>query len=728
MSVAQERCSIWEAIDFYFSEIPEGETGLDSRRSADKQLQNMAEAVLAKRPGDIRLDSTIQPNETFKTQRMDTQLDFNRFIDVLKTHNQLEPTLTDPISLAPPAEVDPEDTKGPVHQLLRQRALRCVPNTRAEAEQQELAIHEERAQGAHARAHQDLSKAPEPPANHKYLDVKLSERYPDPKKPYGQVHGSLDNVGRKINVYATKGSKQTGVQVVQATVLDVPHWREIGSAAISLYSFLIVKKDLPHARSTLDAALWHSEIEWEAVTRIHQAKGQGLPESRQDPLPSPDWRSISLQRPPSTGRPFGLYCTWVDNTPASRQVEIRVKGLKTGAAKNSKYMTKNKKDETVPRDTHARVTGPFLLCKPNAPKPPKGSPPNREGLENFHEEMDKLLYHLLVRLDYPMRAAIIHVAWRALAYRHYPGRSIPLFDDPEYQVRVSYYRVATSSRKWADPEKPEYNGHYHFEICGEIAYFYCSTYANVTPPDVTREVPKGLGIQFSENLQAELKGKAPNAIVDGMTASAHLKLQECIRFLICTLFELKRDVKAMRIALYKFNRRITLNPRRPSGAARCRSPFIIDGKNNAVFLNQNFSFGNIIDDFPMTPDKRLYTGVQLGKLSVEEKRIILREINEAYRTFDSFIAAITVITLFVDAWREVDGEDDTPIFESKPDFCDHPDMDKSHVCQDCGDIVHCHEIANDIQDGIFCARCVGDDEAVADDKTVSIPNLLCDVS
>jgi hypothetical protein len=85
--------NVWDEIDAYFSEIPEGNLALDSRRSADKQLQDIAEAIIAGRPQDIRLDTMTEPNESFKTQQMDRSVDFKRFIEVVRIDNQVEPVL-----------------------------------------------------------------------------------------------------------------------------------------------------------------------------------------------------------------------------------------------------------------------------------------------------------------------------------------------------------------------------------------------------------------------------------------------------------------------------------------------------------------------------------------------------------------------------------------------------------------------------------------------------------
>jgi hypothetical protein len=80
----------------------------------------------------------------------------------------------------------------------------------------------------------------------------------------------------------------TGVEAVRAAIIDFPHWRELGSAAIRMYSYCVVKKGMPHNRATLDVALWHAQKEWPTVSRLHQSRGQRLDESPQTPLPSPD--------------------------------------------------------------------------------------------------------------------------------------------------------------------------------------------------------------------------------------------------------------------------------------------------------------------------------------------------------------------------------------------------------------------------------------------------------
>lgn len=698
--------SVWEAMDLYFREIPEGEHALDSRRAADKQLQDMAEAIIAGRPQDIRLDSLIQPNDYFQTQRMDTQLNFNRFIDTLRVHNQLEPTPQNPLFKTA------TDTTHPLREFLRQGAIRTSPATRAEAEAREQLLDEERQEGARAHVHLDRAKAPQPTPQYIFLEAKLSDRYPDPKHPFGAVRGSLDQNGRRVQVYATKGSKMTGEAVVRAAVIDLPHWREIGTAAISMYSYLIVKQGLPHDRATLDIALWHAEQEWEAVLRLHQSRGQGLDESRQEPLTSPDWRSMTIRPPPITNRPFNTFVTWVKNDPNTHKVEVRVKGLKGNAPAGSKFVKTDSSGKITIKDTHARVTGPFFERKGLV-----NPIPNREGLDAFQKRLDLFLYHLLVRLDYPMKAATIHVAWRAIAYNQYPLEPIQLFADPEYPVVIAYYRTQTSSQKWADPTVPEYTGFYYFELFGERGRVYCSTFANVTPPAMSRPAPAGLGISFSENIAQALEGKSGNTIVDGITVSSHRSLQRCMQFIVSGLYELQGDVKAMRVALYRFTRRITINSRRPSGATRCRSPFIIEGVNSAVCLNQNFSFGNVIDDFPMAPNKRLFTGTYLGRLSEEERVFVLRELNDAFRTFNSFMATLTFVTMLVDSWREVGmEEDDSPMNERLFDYCDDPDLDSSHTCDICGDIVMCDEVARAMQMGITCLQCMGEEEVIQDAK------------
>jgi hypothetical protein len=189
---------------------------------------------------------------------------------------------------------------------------------------------------------------------------------------------------------------------------------------------------------------------------------------------------------------------------------------------------------------------------------------------------------------------------------------LPLSADPECPVRVSYYRIAIPSNKWKDVNAPGYRGQYHFEIFGENAYFFCSTYAEIAGLTIDYAIPAGLGIKPSDKIEELLEGKGSKFLVDGLTAAAHRILQECICCMICVLYLLKGDVKAMRIALYNFSSRITTNPRRPSGDKRCRSPFIIDKRNGTVYLSQDFAFGNILDDCPYSTKYRLYTGVQLG--------------------------------------------------------------------------------------------------------------------
>lgn len=717
MATTRVLSSVWEAMDLYFQEIPQGDLALDPRNTADKQLQDMAEAVIAGRPQDIRLDTLVEPNETFKTRSMDTHLDFNRFIDILRRHNQLEPTLQNP------AYNEATDRNHPLHQFIRERAVRSSPSTRAEADAQAKLLEENRERGGRAKAHLDRAKAPAPGPEHRYLDIKLSDRYPGPKKPFGQVHGSVAANDRRLEVYVTSGSRNTGADAVVAAIVDVPHFREIGAAAIGMYSFLTVKKSMPHERKTLDIALWHAELEWEKVLRLHQSLGQKLDESRQETLSSPDWRSLTVRPPPINGRLFSTQCTWVNNDPETHKVEVRLRGIKANVPAlvkdlAEKYLKEDKTGKTSGKDTHAIVTGPRYNGKKTV-----GMGPNRAGLEAFRTRLDRYLYYLIATLDYPMKAATIQVAWRAIAYDQYPLEHIELFDDPEYMVRVTYYHVATSSKKWADPDTPEYAGRYYFEVHGLQGTFYCPTYADVPPPAMSRPVPQGLGVYFSENIEAALKGKSADSIVDGISVSSHTRLQQCIRFIIVSLYELKADIKAMRIALYKFTRRITFSSRNALGAFRSRCPFIIDGVNSAVYLNQKFSFGSVVDEFPLTLNKRLFTGICLGKLSRDERAVVLGELNDAFRTYDSFMAALTFATMFVDSWKEVGmEEDDTAIFEVLQQWCDHDDLDSSHTCKKCGDILRCDEVAREIEEDIICTTCFGSDH-VTDNQEVSLLSI-----
>ncbi|KAJ9124412.1 hypothetical protein QFC22_001213 [Naganishia vaughanmartiniae] len=378
-----------------------------------------------------------------------------------------------------------------------------------------------------------------------------------------------------------------------------------------------------------------------------------------------------------------------------------------------KFLRKDKKGKSIGKDTHAIVTGPKFDGKKTV-----NSGPNRQGLDEFQARIDRYLYHLIVNLGYPLKAATFHVAWRAIAYDQYPLPRIELFDDPEHMVRVSYYKVTTGSSKWADPEKPEYAGRYYFEVMGEKATLYCPTFANVSPPDTNRPAPPGLRIYFSDNIEKELTGKSPDTVIDGITVSSHRRLQQCARFIITALYELNGDVKAMRIALYKFMKRITLNTRNASGAFRSRSPFLIIGVESAVYLNQKFTFGNVIDDFPMSSNRRLFTGACLGPMSEEQKKMALHELNDAFRTFGSFTAAITFVTMYVDSMREVamdeddgDAEDDTALFEVLHQWCDHDDLDSSHTCKSCGDILRCDEVAREIEGDVICTTCFGSDHA-----------------
>ncbi|KAJ9124411.1 hypothetical protein QFC22_001212 [Naganishia vaughanmartiniae] len=246
--------SVWEAMDVYYRDAPEGTHALNPKTPADKQLQEMAEAVINGRPHSISLDTLVEPNQSFKTKTMDTKLDFNRFIDVLRLHNRLEPLLQNPVYH------QATDPNHPLHKFLREHAVRAAPDTRAERNVQARLVEEGREQGVRAHAHLDRAKASTPPEEHQYIDDKLSDRYPDPKKPFGKVHGSVAN-NRRLEIYDSAGSKQTGAIVVVAMIADVPHYREIGAAAIGMYSFLVVKKHLPHHRNTLNIALWHAEIE-----------------------------------------------------------------------------------------------------------------------------------------------------------------------------------------------------------------------------------------------------------------------------------------------------------------------------------------------------------------------------------------------------------------------------------------------------------------------------------
>jgi hypothetical protein len=180
----------------------------------------------------------------------------------------------------------------------------------------------------------------------------------------------------------------------------------------------------------------------------------------------------------------------------------------------------------------------------------------------------------------------------------------------------------------------------------------------------------------------------------------------------------------MRIALYKFMKRITLNTRNASGAFRSRSPFLIIGVDSAVYLNQNFTFGNVIDDFPMSSNRRLFTGACLGPISEEQNKMALHELNDAFRTFGSFTAAITFVTMFVDSTREVamdgDDEDDTTLFEVLADWCDHDGLESSHVCKKCGDIIRCEEVAKVVQSKVLCFDCFGVEEPANDAEVSSV--------
>lgn len=258
---------VWEAMDLYFREVPEGNLAIDTNSAADKQLQAMAEAVIAGRPQDIRLQNLVEPSDSFNTRKVDTRLDFNRFIDVMRIHNQLELVLQNPVC---------NQAAGPNHplyEICRQQAVRTSPSTPAEAEARENLI-EEAWLGVAAQAHRQRSKAPEPPSEHIYLDVRLSDPYPDPKKPFRDVHGSVSEGDRRPQVYNSRKSKQTGGDLVGAMIQDVPHFGKIGAATIGMYSYLLLKETLSHNRQPLDIALWHTEIEWENVSHTPIQRSQ----------------------------------------------------------------------------------------------------------------------------------------------------------------------------------------------------------------------------------------------------------------------------------------------------------------------------------------------------------------------------------------------------------------------------------------------------------------------
>lgn len=150
-----------------------------------------------------------------------------------------------------------------------------------------------------------------------------------------------------------------------------------------------------------------------------------------------------------------------------------------------------------PKDKGPRVLDPIVLV-----------------LSACQSTLDTLLYHLIVELGYPLRAATIHVAWRASAYSQTSLPAIALFEGPEYMLRVLYYTVTTSSQKWADTSKPEYAGRYYFEVLGLSGTFYCPSFADVALPAPSYPGPEGLGINFSENIQQALKGKSGEAVDD----------------------------------------------------------------------------------------------------------------------------------------------------------------------------------------------------------------------
>lgn len=163
-STEPHQLGIWNAMDLYFREVHEGEMALDARRSAEKQLHDMAEAVIAGRPSDIRLDTLVEPNTTFRTQQIDKSLDFDRFIDVLKRHNQLKLVLQNPLSFAP-ASSDTDAAVDPALQpLLREKALRSTPTTRPEAKRKEKILHESRIEGERRHSSHHLERH-RPPRN-----------------------------------------------------------------------------------------------------------------------------------------------------------------------------------------------------------------------------------------------------------------------------------------------------------------------------------------------------------------------------------------------------------------------------------------------------------------------------------------------------------------------------------------------------------------------------------
>ncbi|KAJ9124408.1 hypothetical protein QFC22_001211 [Naganishia vaughanmartiniae] len=103
---------------------------LNPMTPADKQLQDIAEAAINGRPHSISLDTLLEPNQSFKTKTMDTKLEVNRFIDVLRIHNRLEPLLQNAVY---DQATDPNHT---THEFLREHAVRASPGTRAERDVQ----------------------------------------------------------------------------------------------------------------------------------------------------------------------------------------------------------------------------------------------------------------------------------------------------------------------------------------------------------------------------------------------------------------------------------------------------------------------------------------------------------------------------------------------------------------------------------------------------------------
>lgn len=236
--------------------------------------------------------------------------------------------------------------------------------------------------------------------------------------------------------------------------------------------------------------------------------------------------------------------------------------------------------------------------------------------------------------------------------------------------------------------------------------FFCSTYAEIEALTIDYAIPADLGITPSEKIEELLEGKGPKFLVDGLTAAAHRTFQKCICCMICVLYFLKGDVTAMRIALYDFSSRIPTNPRRPSSAKRCRSPFIIDKRNGTVYLSQDFAFGNILDDCPYTTKHRLYTGVQLGPGWQDKDEFALFQVNDAFHTHDSIITALTYLTTFIDACREV-GEEDVCFFAEYRSYrWTHTEKDSSHTCGECKDVVTCQELTEEIGDEAVCEDCV----------------------